>query len=104
MQWSHRDTLSGVTTKFTISLPDDLAEHVRSQGNASGYIAEAVRRQRTLDKTRAALVAVGIDEVPPEVYAQMDAEVAELRRRRADPKRRAYLDAKLAEFKRRPAE
>lgn len=79
-------------------------EYGRSQGNASGDIAEAVQRQRTIDATRAALAAVGIHEVPAEFYAWMDAEVAELRRRRADPKRRAYLDAKLAEMRRQARE
>jgi len=91
-----------VTTKFTISLPDDLAEYVRSQGNASGYIAEAVQRQRTIDATRAALAAVGVEEVPREEYERIAADVAEINKRRKDPKRRAQLDAKLAEF-RRPA-
>lgn len=93
-----------MTTKFTISLPDDLAEYVRSQGNASGYIAEAVRRQKAIDVTWTALRAVGVVEVSPEFYAQMDAEVAELRKRRADPKRRAQLDAKLAEVLREAQE
>ncbi|HZM79601.1 MAG TPA: hypothetical protein VFC19_28040 [Candidatus Limnocylindrales bacterium] len=91
-----------MTTKFTISLPDDLAEYVRSQGNASGYIAEAVQRQRTIDATRAALAAVGVEEVPREEYERIAADVAEINKRRKDPKRRAQLDAKLAEF-RRPA-
>ncbi|HEX6682754.1 MAG TPA: hypothetical protein VF062_08165 [Candidatus Limnocylindrales bacterium] len=93
-----------MTTKFTISLPDELAEYVRATDNASGYIAEAVRRQMAIDATRRANALVGVHEIPPEVYEQMDAEVAELRKRWADPERRAYLDAKLAEFggRRRP--
>jgi hypothetical protein len=102
MKWSYRDSLFGVTTKFTISLPDDLAEYVRAQANASGYIAEAVRRQRTIDATRAALAAVGLDEIPREEYERIAADVAEIKKRRQDPKRREQLDAKLAEFKRRP--
>lgn len=81
-----------------------LAKYVRSQGNASGYIAEAVRRQQTIDVTRKAFAAVGVHEIPPEVYAQMDAEVTQLRKRRADPKRRAHLDAKLAEILREARE
>jgi len=93
-----------VTTKFTISLPDDLAEYVRSTGNASGYIADAVRRQKAIDITWVALRAAGVHEISPELYAQLDAEVAELRRRRADPKRRAQLDARLAEVLREAQE
>lgn len=87
-----------MTTKFTISLPDDLAEFVRSKENASGYIADAVRRQQAVDATRAALAAVGINEIPAEEYARIAAEVAAIEKRRAAPGRRAYLDAKLAEF------
>jgi hypothetical protein len=90
-----------MTTKFTISLPDDLAEHVRSQGNASGYIAEAVRRQKAIDVTRGALEAAGVHEVPADEYEKITADVAEIEKRRTDPDRRAYLDAKLAEFSRR---
>jgi len=59
-----------MTTKLTISLPDDLAEYVRSQGNASGYFAQAVRRQQAIDVTRKVLAVMGVHEVPSEVYAQ----------------------------------
>lgn len=91
-----------MTTKFTISLPDDLAAYVRSTGNASGYIANAVRRQKAVDATRIALEAVGVQEIPAEIYRQLAVDATATRKRQADPARRAQLDAKLAEFKRRP--
>jgi hypothetical protein len=99
--WSYRDNVFGVTTKFTISLPDDLAEYVRSTGNASAYVAEAVRRQKAIDATRKALEAVGVREVPTDEYEKIAADVAAIEMRRADPNRRAHLDAKLAEYSRR---
>lgn len=92
-----------MTTKFTISLPDDLAAYVRSTGNASGYIANAVRRQKAVDATRVALEAVGAPEISADAYRQLAVDTAAIRKRQADPARRAQLDAKLAEFKRRPA-
>lgn len=90
-----------MTAKFTISLPDDLAEVVRSHGNASGYIAEAVRMRQRLEATRAALAAVGIEDVPREEYERIAGSVAEADARRADPERRRALDARLDELARR---
>ncbi|WP_055479269.1 hypothetical protein [Sphaerimonospora mesophila] len=34
-----------MTKKITISLPDDLADKAQASGNASAYIAEALREQ-----------------------------------------------------------
>ncbi|MEU8075610.1 hypothetical protein AB0B31_09165 [Catellatospora citrea] len=90
-----------MTAKFTISLPDDLAEVVRAQGNASGYIAEAVRMRQRLEATRNALAAVGVEEVPREEYERIARSVVEADARRADPDRRGRLDARLAELTRR---
>jgi hypothetical protein len=42
--------------KLSISLPDELAELVRAQPNASGYIAEAIRLRRDRDIARAAIL------------------------------------------------
>lgn len=92
-----------MTVKLTISLPDELGDFVKAQDNASGYIAEAVRVRQRIDATRAALKAVGVDNVPSEEYARIAASHAELQRRWADPARREYLDQRLAEFASRPA-
>lgn len=90
-----------MTAKFTISLPDDLAEAVRAHGNASGYIAESVRMRQRLEATRNALAAVGVDEVPREEYERIARSVVEADARRSDPDRRRQLDARLAELTRR---
>lgn len=87
-----------MTVKFTISLPDELGDFVRSQENASGYIAEAVRMRQEIDATRAAISAVGIDEVPAEEYGKLAASYEALRARWNNPERRAQLDATLAEL------
>ncbi|WP_449065942.1 hypothetical protein [Planomonospora algeriensis] len=44
-----------MTKRITISLPDDLAEEAQGSGNASGYIAEALREQRRVKDGMAAL-------------------------------------------------
>ncbi|MFB9962591.1 hypothetical protein [Sinosporangium siamense] len=44
-----------MTKKITISLPDDLAEEAQRSGNASGYIAHALREQRRIRNGMAAL-------------------------------------------------
>ncbi|GAA1639594.1 hypothetical protein ACFQY4_13450 [Catellatospora bangladeshensis] len=90
-----------MTAKFTISLPDDLAEVVRSGGNASGYIAEAVRMRQRLEATQVALAAVGVHDVPREEYERIARSVAESDARRSDPDRRRVLDARLDELARR---
>jgi hypothetical protein len=84
-----------MTAKFTISLPDDLGEFVRAQPNASRYIAEAVRTRQRLDATRAALAAVGLQEVPGAEYERIIQSVVELDARHAEPGRRRHLDARL---------
>ncbi|MER7134426.1 hypothetical protein [Streptosporangium saharense] len=44
-----------MTKRITISLPDDLADEAQRSGNASGYIAEALREQRRIREGMAAL-------------------------------------------------
>lgn len=44
-----------MTKRITISLPDDLADEAQQSGNASGYIAEALREQRRIKDGMAAL-------------------------------------------------
>ncbi|MET8340214.1 hypothetical protein ABZV14_42425 [Streptosporangium canum] len=44
-----------MTKRITISLPDDLADEAQESGNASGYIADALREQRRIRDGMAAL-------------------------------------------------
>ncbi|MEV8630255.1 hypothetical protein AB0395_01225 [Streptosporangium sp. NPDC051023] len=44
-----------MTKRITISLPDDLADEAQRSGNASGYIADALREQRRIKDGLAAL-------------------------------------------------
>jgi hypothetical protein len=41
-----------MTRKLSISLPDDIAEHLDHVENASSYIADAIRRKRRMERTR----------------------------------------------------
>ncbi|WP_117208196.1 hypothetical protein [Allorhizocola rhizosphaerae] len=90
-----------MTVKLTVSLPDELGDFVKAQGNASRYVADAVRIRQRIDATAAALAAVNVHEVPAEEYARIAASHADLRKRWADPARREYLDGRLRELTRR---
>ena len=50
----------GMTRKLSISLPDDVAEHLDQVDNASAYIAEAIRMRRKREHTRQMLARHGI--------------------------------------------
>ncbi|WP_433345463.1 ribbon-helix-helix domain-containing protein [Microtetraspora malaysiensis] len=39
-----------MTKKITISLPDDLAAQAQASGNASAYIADALRQRRRVEQ------------------------------------------------------
>ncbi|MFF3668737.1 hypothetical protein [Microtetraspora malaysiensis] len=39
-----------MTKKITISLPDDLAAEAQASGNASAYIADALRQRRRVEQ------------------------------------------------------
>lgn len=49
-----------MTRKLSISLPDDVAEHLDHVENASGYIADAIRLKRKSEQTRAWFAGQGI--------------------------------------------
>ncbi|MBB5873831.1 hypothetical protein F4553_007265 [Allocatelliglobosispora scoriae] len=49
-----------MTRKLSISLPDDVAEHLDHVENASAYIAEAIKLRRRRDTTRDMLSRHGI--------------------------------------------
>jgi hypothetical protein len=73
---------SGVTRKLSISLPDDVAEHLDHVDNASAYIAEAIRQRRKRERTRALLARHGIEVTDEGVAAAAEKlRAAEERRR-----------------------
>jgi len=51
--------LLGMTRRFSISLPDDVAAELDHVDNASAYIAEAVRMRRRRERTREVLTNAG---------------------------------------------
>jgi hypothetical protein len=67
-----------MTKKITISLPDDLAERLAQEPNASAYVAESLRRRVAGEKTREILRSVGF-ELTDEGLARADAEMEQLR-------------------------
>lgn len=91
-----------MTKKIAISVPDDVAERLAREPNVSAYIADAVRRRMSAERTREALDALGfditddgiarareqrrrlMDSVPPELRAKAAAVQAEIERVRAN--------------------
>ena len=49
-----------MTRKLSISLPDDVAEHLDQVDNASAYIAESIRMRRKHERTREMMARHGI--------------------------------------------
>ncbi|HEX6683177.1 MAG TPA: hypothetical protein VF062_10295 [Candidatus Limnocylindrales bacterium] len=73
-----------MTRKLSISLPDDVAEHLDHVENASAYIAEAIRLRRKRERTRERLARHGIHVTDNGVAAAGDKlKAAEERRRRS---------------------
>ncbi|MET8041238.1 hypothetical protein ABZU25_10250 [Micromonospora sp. NPDC005215] len=64
-----------MTKKITISLPDDLAERLTQEPNASAYVAESLRRRVAGERTREILRSVGFkltDEGLARAQVEMD--------------------------------
>ncbi|MGH3716331.1 MAG: hypothetical protein ACRDT4_23155 [Micromonosporaceae bacterium] len=66
-----------MTKKITVSLPDDVAERLEYERNASAYVAEAIRRRMLSEQVREQLRAVGIN-VTDEDIAKVDEEMKRL--------------------------
>jgi hypothetical protein len=49
-----------MTKKLSITLPDDVAEHLEGVENASAYIAGAIRLRRRAERTREMLARHGV--------------------------------------------
>lgn len=74
-------TLSSMTRRFSISLPDDVAAELDRVENASGYIAEAIRMRRRRERVRAVLADAGY-EVTEDGIERMRHRVRDLEARR----------------------
>lgn len=68
-----------MTRKFSITLPDDLAELLDEQDNASAFIADALRRKSQREDVRAFLSRQGY-HVTDEGVARMHTRLAAKRR------------------------
>jgi hypothetical protein len=74
-----------MTRKLSISVPDDVAEHLDQVNNASAYITEAVRLRRKRERVRTMLERHGIRVTDEGVDAMGERlrNLEERRRRRA---------------------
>lgn len=77
-------SLSSMTRRFSISLPDDVAAELDRVDNASAYIAEAIRLRHRRENTRSVLADAGY-RVTDEGIARMRARVHDLEARRVRP-------------------
>jgi hypothetical protein len=50
-----------MTRKIAISLPEDIADHLRDKPNVSAYVAESIRRRIDADDVRGRLAGLGFD-------------------------------------------
>jgi len=79
-----------MTRKLSISLPDDVAEHLDTVDNVSAYIADAIRLRRKGERTRDMMAGHGVTVTDEGVRAAGDRlRAAEERRDRARAKRAA---------------
>ena len=79
-----------MTRKLSISLPDDVAEHLDTVDNASAYIADSIRLRRKGEHTREMLARHGIQITEGGVQAAGERlRAAEERRRQARSERAA---------------
>jgi hypothetical protein len=59
-----------MTQRITVSLPDELAEHLSRQGNVSAYIATVLRDRIAREETRRLLTEHGFPPVTEEGIAR----------------------------------
>ena len=78
-----RRTIYGMTSRrISISLPEDVAERLDREDNASAYVTGAVRARMRRESVRDVLSAGGF-EITTEGVERMRERVLELERRRA---------------------
>jgi hypothetical protein len=80
-----------MTRKIAVSLPDDVADRVAQEDNASAFIAESVRRRMAGEQTRAVLHNLGFEltdesmaHARAELQAARDSVTPELRAQAAE--------------------
>jgi hypothetical protein len=79
-----------MTRKLSISVPDDVAEHLDSVGNASAYITDAIRLRRRSERTRDMMARHGIPVTDEGVQAAAERlRAAEQRRQQTRGERAA---------------
>jgi hypothetical protein len=66
-----------MTKKITVSLPDDVAERLAEEPNASAFVADAVRRRMGAEQMRRALQNLGFN-ITDEGLAEARREYDEL--------------------------
>ena len=77
-----RSMLFGMTTRrISISVPDDVAERLDREENASAYITGAVRARMRRESVRDVLTAAGFD-ISTDAVERMRERVADLEARR----------------------
>ncbi|WP_327290291.1 hypothetical protein [Streptomyces sp. NBC_01198] len=82
------------TKKYTVTLPEELAEEIRSEvgpGGFSRYVTQAVERQRERERLHEAVDWWETEHGPvtPEELAEAEAERKEIERAHADREERA---------------
>ena len=68
--------------RVSVSLPSDVVERLEQEGNASAFVADAVRAHMRREQVTNYLAAAGIT-ITPEGVERMRQRVADLERRRA---------------------
>lgn len=89
-----------MSRRVTIYVPDDVAERLDRERNASAYLAEAARRMMAVEATRDALAAGGYPDVPQEAVAEQARALEQEQRRRNDPELVARMRQRLAGYQR----
>lgn len=64
-----------MTKRITISIPDDVAERIESEPNASRFVADAVRARLQAEKTRELLSQSGYGDLPHGIVSEVEAEL-----------------------------
>jgi hypothetical protein len=89
-----------MSRRVTIYVPDDVAERLERESNASAYLAEAARRLMAVEATRDALAAGGYPDVPQDAVAEQARAFAQERRRRNDPELVVRMRQRLSGYQR----
>jgi len=71
--------------KFSVTLPEDVAEQLDGVDNVSAYVAEALRLRRSGDRLREVFDRHGVHVRPEGVAAMRDRIAAQQARRRERP-------------------